>query len=426
MSDAFESVIGYEEIKTELRRLCDILKDTEKYRKLGVHIPSGLLLQGEPGTGKTTMARCFIEESGRKCFTCRKTKSSGKFLEEIVGTFADAGEEAPSIVFLDDIDKFTDKEGRDIDAEEFVTIQSCMDEIRDRDVFVIATANEFYKLPNSLCRSGRFGKVIPVGTPTGKDAEDIVRYYLSGKAVAEDIDIRAISRMLNGQSCATLEEVVNEAGILAGYQGKDIIGMDDMLEAILNEIFDAPKSPAADNSFAASGRVAYHEAGHIVIAELFDPGSVTVASIRNRANGKGTGGFAVIYPNGGITERADIIESNIIRSLGGKAATEIVYGTFDPGCNDDLHKAFRLAGNIVDDFCAYGFDKWETHCEPSDNTDRKELAVAAELDRAYAKAKTLLIENRSFLDALAKALAEKDTIIAKDIEEIRAACEKAA
>ena len=159
--DYFSEIIGYENIKNELRIIRDMLINPGIYQKMGAKMEKALLLYGNPGTGKTTMAECLIKSTGRKAFTCRKKASDGSFVDELVKVFAKAKEKAPSIVFLDDMDKYSDKNLKDSEnAEEFVTIQACLDEIKDDDVFVIATVNEKRRLPDSLLRPGRFGKSI--------------------------------------------------------------------------------------------------------------------------------------------------------------------------------------------------------------------------------------------------------------------------
>ena len=162
---AFDKVIGYESIKKELIRFCDVLKNPERYRKLGVTIPSGILLEGEPGIGKTLMVNCFIEESGCRSFTIRKGKPNGDFVNEICETFRKAKEEASAIVFLDDMDKFANEDEDHRDAEEYVAVQSCIDECKGSGVFVLATVNTRYCLPDSLIRVGRFDRVIEMLRP---------------------------------------------------------------------------------------------------------------------------------------------------------------------------------------------------------------------------------------------------------------------
>ena len=171
---AFQPVIGYESIKRELYRICDIMLNRSFYEKLGVSVPRGLLLSGAPGLGKTLMANCFINASGRKTFVCRKDKPDGDFVNHIKSIFEKAVENAPSIVFLDDMDKFANGDEYHRNSEEFVTVQSCIDDTKGKDVFVLATINDRDSIPSSLLRAGRFDNRIEVEAHVGEDAEKIV------------------------------------------------------------------------------------------------------------------------------------------------------------------------------------------------------------------------------------------------------------
>lgn len=165
---AFDKVIGYEKEKEELIQLCDMAKHAEKYAALGVSLPRGVLLHGVPGVGKTLMASALVEEMGRKCFTLRKDKSIKDFVDEIGKTFVSAKEAAPSVIFLDDLDKFaSDSDSRN--PEELIAVQSGIDEVKSCDVFVVATANEIRELPSSLRRPGRFDRILQImsAQPTG-------------------------------------------------------------------------------------------------------------------------------------------------------------------------------------------------------------------------------------------------------------------
>ena len=205
---AFDKIIGYELIKEELRQLADCLKNTNKYRMRGVSIPRGLLLEGDPGVGKTSMTMCLIAESGRKAFTCRKDTHDGDFVEHIREIFEQAEENAPSIVVLDDMDKFANAEGRNCYAEEYVTVQSCIDMIKGKDIFVIATANDTSRVPVSLIRHGRFDVKLKIERPDYADTERIISHYLSNKP-GVDADARIIAEILSGRTSATLETVIN-------------------------------------------------------------------------------------------------------------------------------------------------------------------------------------------------------------------------
>ncbi|MGI6569576.1 MAG: AAA family ATPase [Caldicoprobacterales bacterium] len=178
----------------------------------------GLLLHGEPGVGKSLMAMSFIKESGRNSYIIRRNKHDGDFINEIKGVFSKAAQNAPSIILLDDMDKFVVE---DKSKEEYVAVQACIDEVSSLDVYVIATANSIRDIPRSLLRAGRFDRKIRVYPPRGNDAEKIIRHYLESKSIISDVNFDDIAKMLIGRSCAELETIINEAAIYAGYERKE-------------------------------------------------------------------------------------------------------------------------------------------------------------------------------------------------------------
>ena len=270
----FDMIIGYGAVKKELKQIADTLKNREYYEKLGVSAPRGLLLHGEPGVGKSLMAAAIIEASGRKAFVCRKDQPNGDFVKNIKETFDKAMEETPSIVLLDDMDKFANGDERHPDAEEYVTVQSCIDNAKSKDVFVIATVNNIYNLPRSLRRAGRFDRIIEVMEPQGNDALEIIRHYLQNKNVASDVDPKLIAHIMDGRSCAELETVVNAAGMYAGFERAEAITMEHLLDACLRIVFEVPtKAEDGDDNICCaklldanceSSQIVYHEAGHAV------------------------------------------------------------------------------------------------------------------------------------------------------------------
>ncbi len=412
----FDKVVGYEDIKAELIRICDVVKNPEKYARLGVQMPRGIMLWGKPGLGKTLMAKCFIEESGCKTFIIRKEKPDGEMVNEIRDVFNKAKAEGRTIVFLDDLDKFANEDNQHPDAEEYVAVQACIDSCKDSEVFVLATANDKWCLPGSLLRSGRFDKVIEIECPNGEDAVKVVNHYLSQKKSMGEVDAVLIARILEGHSCADLEMVVNEAGIFAGFEGRDVISQQDILRAAMRLLFEGPEH-IADTDFEYSKNIAIHEAGHVVIAEVFYPGSVNLVSICKYESSHG--GYVSYQKINEYAKTSDVLEKVVMRSLGGKAAIEVVCGQVCVGCTDDVGDAFRLVSKLVDDFCAYGFETF-TYGQSSEwlLANNNQL-VAKEVNRYYQQAKRVLIENREFLDKLAGALMEKKTLLQKDIKEIR-------
>lgn len=420
----FEPVIGYKSIKNEMIKICDIMRNSEFYSKLGVSVPNGLLLSGDPGLGKTLMANCFIKASGRKAFTCRKDKPDGDFVNHIKTTFDEAVKNAPSIVFLDDLDKYANGDRYHRNSEEFVTVQSCIDDAKNKDVFVLATINDEDAIPESLLRAGRFDNRIEVNSPKGEDAEKIVEHYIKRKNFVSDVDVKTITRLLNGASCAELETVINQAGVYAGFNRKDKIEMDDIVKACLRIIYKAPEKEQAHSPEVLKA-VAYHEAGHAVIAEVLEPGSVNFVSVRS--HGGNAGGFTNYYQPEEYWIKKQYMENRVTVILGGKAATETVFGETDVGANSDLHRAFDIALRFVDDYCSNGFDRWIQDNQSSQGTsERRDMQLAFEMENFYKKAKKILIDNREFLDKLAQALMNKDVLTSVEIEAIKATCKMVA
>lgn len=426
----FDMIIGYSAIKRELRQIADILNNRDAYDKLGVSAPRGLLLYGAPGVGKSLMATAIIEESGRKTFVCRKDQPNGDFVKEIKSTFDKAIANAPSIVYLDDMDKFANGDERHPDAEEYVTIQSCIDETKDKSVFVLATANNISCLPRSLCRSGRFDRVIEVGFPHGDDAVKIIAHYLSNKKFVKDVDARTIARIMDGHSCADLEKVINEAGLYAGYKRAEYITMDHFIEACMRTIFNVPPynddcdnedyyTSLSDSSNIVS-QIVYHEAGHAVVSEVLCPESITLISAYNRDGA--SGGFTNYYNDKSYTPLY-WKQSRIIAYLGGMAAIEQKFGIFDSGCSKDLDQAFSFTKDLVVNKCIRGL---HLHCNGYDDSlylkSEQEQAVSAEVEKFYRKAKEIIALNYEFFEKVAVTLAQKRLLTTADIQKIKAEC----
>lgn len=418
MKDHFDEVIGYEDIKRELRVICDRLNNPEIYRKMGARSNNGLMLIGEPGTGKTTMAKCLIRSTDRKAYVCRKKASDGEFVKQIADTFELARKNAPSVILLDDLDKFSDEE-TERDAEEFVTVQSCIDEIRDEDVFVIATVNNHHKLPYSLYRPGRLGKRINVHIPKAEEAEAIVKYYLDKIEICDDLDEVSIARMLDHESCATLENVISCAAVKAAYNRQEKVTMQNIVDACLDLVFGAPES-SRRLSGETLKKVAYHEAAHATVAEYLAPGSVSIISLRVTENGKF--GF-VRYQRSDEKDSIDpkYYEGRIKISLAGKAATEMVFGETDLGVQSDIHNAFDRAKRLADDYCSLGFQSWlddDINDYVAENRNRTMTMI---MEKNYLEVKKILADNRALLDRIASELMQRTTLIYSDVQEIKKA-----
>lgn len=414
MKDFFEEIIGYEDVKNQLRQIIDMLRNKEKYEKMGARRINGILLDGEPGTGKTTMANCFIKATGRESFIVRKKKSDGKFLDEISNAFEEAASKAPSIILLDDLDKFAEKDGGE-DAEEFVTVQACIDDIRDKDVFVIATVNSVTSMPDSLLRDGRLGLKIVINTPLKNEAEAIISHYLSKTVAASDLDAKSIARMMDGGSCATLETIISLAAMKAAYNNQEKIEMKNIVEVCLDDFFHAAEIDISISEDTLK-EVAYHEAGHALAAEILDPDSVSIVSMRRDRSSYL--GFVSYSRRSRCEYTFEYIEKLMQISLAGKAATEIVFGVSDMGANNDLHKAFDHAETLVDDTCSFGFGNWIQDHHDAVAVENRNREMASLVERNYIAVKKLLIENRELLDKFAKALLEKTTLIYSDVQKL--------
>ncbi len=421
---SFDKIIGYENEKKELERIADMLKNPKHYEKLGAKLQKGLLLDGNPGTGKTLMASALIEASGRKAFICRKDKPNGSFVEHIVEMFEEAKKNAPSIILLDDMDKFANEDENHKNAEEYVTLQTCIDSVRDIDVFVIATTNDIHTLPDSLIRAGRFDQIIRIDRPDFYDAVQIIKHYLEDKQIMSDIDPDYIAKLMCRRSCATIESIINQAATIAGFERRDKIALSDFIEAASSTVFrrsgfECCKKDIAlsdENSFLAE--IVYHEAGHVVTNERLVPESVTLAAIGDRS------GYTSNFP--GLTEddvRED--EIRIITLLGGIAAVELVYGRKGFGGARDLSEAQRQLDWFLRDFGKYGLGFIscpERRASSEHILENREIATSALMESYYEKTKKIIALNREFLEKIAHELAEKKVLTTYDIQRIKSQC----
>ena len=400
-------------------RLCD-----DSYRRMGLFIPRGLLFKGAPGVGKTLMTMCLVEESGRKAFICRKDAADGDFMEHIRDMFEAAEENVPSIVVLDDMDKFADAEGRNRYAEEYVTVQSCIDRVKGKDIFVIATANDIARVPESLIRHGRFDISLEIEPPDLSDTEQIIGHYLSKKPKV-DADTRIVSEILSGKTNATLETVINEAGILALYEGGNTITTEHIIKATLRTIYhvkipaDMSNLPKIDLSkYHHDSETIYHEAGHAVISELLNP--ETVALIATFCEDK-EGSFLKRIKRSKHHEITGEID-DILISLAGKAAVEVRYGTPGVGGRLDCRSAYFALKELFVHEAVYGFDLIGgvvSRVDSDIDIYRQHQAIAHRVAEYYHQAKKLLTEHRELLDGIAEELSEKRYLISDDIRRIK-------
>jgi cell division protease FtsH len=398
----FEEIIGYENIKYELNRIIDYLNNKEKYDKIGARKPDNVILYGEPGLGKTKTAKLFINALNRSKYIINKNKTNGEFLEYLKKTINDASKNAPSVILFDDLDKYSNNDDAHTYTDEFILIQSLMDENSDKDIYYIATANDMLKLPKSLLRTKRLGLELEFNSPTLEDSKKIIKHYLENKKICQEIDYDLLSKMLVDKSCADLENIMNEAAINAAYDNREKISMQDIVKAILKELYSAPASfePKTPKQLQT---IAIHEAGHVVVQEYLEPGSTNFVSIEDNI-----GGITNVCINSDYWSDITYMENRVLSILGGKAATEIVFNKTDVGVNMDMTRARQIVKRFYDDYCMKGF--------LTDQDEEKE--ICNKLNEYYIKAKEIIFNNKDKVYNIANELLAKKTLLNNEIKEI--------
>lgn len=428
----FSEVIGYESVKKELIRHCDVLKNFENYKKLGISKPNGLLVYGEPGLGKTLMCTTLCKATGLQYYIVRKSKGSDNLIDELNEAFEKASNNQPSIVYLDDMDKFSNTDSDYTNTEEFIAIQTLIDSVKDKDVFVVATANDILCFPESLLRSGRFDSGIRVSSPSLEDSVGIINHYLGDKGInLTSSQISDVAKMLKGYSCADLEKVVNDAGIACVFDGRNKVSFDDIVNACMRMLYDSPEltSPVValngssssaksalreskdiKNKKAYELRTAYHEAGHAIVSEFFDRGSVGLITIK-RHYGDISGLIAKYTSYEKANMNVEEVSHGIAISLAGKAAIEVKFNETDTGCSSDVEHAYRIALFLCDNVASDGYGPYIAGqsyggCSDKLNTQH-DIAVEQRLKNAHWIAKQILEANKELMDKLVEVLLKK-------------------
>lgn len=409
-----QKVIGYEATKNILRQILDILSHQSIYEARGAAIPHGLLMVSEPGLGKSLMAGAFMEKSGRSCTVFRKNSDGESFLDALREAFLHARQSAPSVLLLEDINLYADSPAPY--GPQWATLQSGIDDARDADVFVIATANTISCIPQSLLRPGRFDYLINLEPPKGATAELIAAHYLKDKPLDNDVMISdVVKAMGTTTSCAALETVMNIASISSCYRGAEKIGKADLADAILQTVYQLKKDDGEKNPDIE--RIALHEAAHAVVADVLKPGSVSLVTLRK--NGR-TQGMTQYYCDKEISTEADFLNL-AIKSLAGKAGVEMVCGHFDMGASEDIQAAAGYVRQWIESFGGIGFSG--IVCDQRAASEmllaQNEKLAAAKLEELYRTAQAILRDNHAFLLAVQKALLERETLLGSDIAAIR-------
>ena len=440
----FSDVAGSVEEKEELQEIVDFLKNPKKYQQLGAKIPKGVLLYGAPGTGKTLLARAVAGEAGVKFFYI----SGSDFVEMLVGVgasrvrslFSDAKKEAPSVVFIDEIDAVGRKRGAGLGGgqdEREQTLNQILVEMDGFDVnsnvIVMAATNRVDVLDPALLRPGRFDRRIMVNMPDADEREAILKIHARKKPLAKDVDLHEVALSTVGFTGADLENLLNEAALMTARHNKKEITMQEITDATFR-VQMGPQKNSKKLSDKVKRLTAYHEAGHAVVlratSEFEKVDRVTIIPA-GRA-----GGFTAYKPiedTDFYTEK--MLLDTIKMALGGRAAEEIFLGEVSTGASSDLQTCNNIAKNMIKRYglskkfrnMVFGDENEEVFLgysmgQVQSYSDQTAAAIDEEIkyiiDSCYEETKRILMEKKAVVEGLAKRLIEKLTVDGPDFEKI--------
>ena len=440
----FKDVAGADEEKEELQEIVEFLRDPDKYLKLGAHIPKGVLLVGPPGTGKTLLAKAVAGEAGVKFLSI----SGSDFVEMYVGVgasrvrdlFVQAKKDAPAIVFIDEIDAVGRQRGSGLGGghdEREQTLNQLLVEMdgfgSNEGVVVLAATNRVDILDPALLRPGRFDRQVYVGLPDIKGREEILQVHAKNKPLAEDVDLKQIARGTAGFTGADLENLLNEAALLAGRRSESFITMKDLQESII-KVIAGPEKHSRVIPERERRLTAYHEAGHAVVMHAL-PDLDPVHQITIVPRGE-AGGMTIYLPD---EDRSYLSRSymldRIAGLLGGRAAEQLVLGDISTGASNDISRATQLARKMVG---TYGmseqlgnvaFDaghdevfigKSMAQTRPYSEKTAAEMdgEIRRIMDDAYARCTAILEQYRPQLVEVAEYLLANETMTAEEFEKV--------
>ena len=443
INTTFDDVAGLKEEKEEVEELVDFLKDPAKYTRLGARIPKGVILVGPPGTGKTLLAKAIAGEAGVPFFSI----SGSDFVEMFVGVgasrvrdlFEEAKQNAPCIVFIDEIDAVARRRGTGMGGghdEREQTLNQLLVEMDgfgvNEGIIVMAATNRVDILDQAIMRPGRFDRKVYVGRPDVKGREEILKVHAANKALAEDVDLKQVAQSTVGFTGADLENLLNEAAILAAGEDRAYILQEDIKKSFIKVgIGKEKKSRVVSDK--EKKITAYHEAGHAILFHVLpDVGPVYTVSII--PTGASAAGYTMpIDENDDMFNTKGKMTQNIIVSLGGRVAEELIFDDVTTGASNDIKQATQMAKNMV---TKYGFSKAIGMVHYGDDDEEvfigRDLAhtkgfsdatakaiddeVKKIIDECYEKAVKILKENEQILHKCANLLIENERIGREDFE----------
>ena len=440
----FDDVAGVDEEKEELEEIVEFLKNPKKYTDMGARIPKGVLLVGQPGTGKTLLAKAVAGEAGVPFFII----SGSDFVEMFVGVgasrvrdlFEQAKRNAPCIIFIDEIDAVGRQRGAGLGGghdEREQTLNQLLVEMdgfsANEGVIVLAATNRPDVLDKALLRAGRFDRQIVVGAPDVKAREQILEVHSKKKRLADDVDLRIIAKNTSGFAGADLENVLNEAALLAARRNKTEIGMQEIEDAMV-KVTMGPEKKTKVRSDHEKKLVAYHEAGHAVVSK-FLPTQDPVHEISIVPRGM-AGGYTMYRPTEDKSFMSKTaMEEQIISLLGGRVAEALILNDISTGASNDIERASQIARSMVTVYgmssrlgaIMYGQGQGEVFLgrdlAQTKNYSEETAAIIDEevkaiIDRAYNTAKEILAANIDKLHIVAGILLEKEKIDGEEFDRV--------
>jgi cell division protease FtsH len=419
----FADVAGYKEVKEEVQTAVDILKNGKKYSDKGASMPKGMILYGEPGTGKTLIAQAIAGEAGVPFFST----TGADFIEKFVGVgaqrvrslFEEAKKKAPCIIFIDEIDAIGGQRSEQSNSEQVQTINALLTHLdgfsTDSGIFVIATTNRLETLDPALIRTGRFDLHVKVPLPyTAEERVEIMNVHAKGKEFAEDVNFLNLAKQWIGFSGADIKGVFNQSAIIAVTEGKDVIDLACLDEATNKKILKGhfKKGVQKDRNSDELKLVAYHEAGHAVVGKLLETG-MDVSKVTILASTTGAGGVTFFSPTKMGLLTISEMESRVKVSYAGRIAELLLFGDeklVTTGASGDIEQA---TANIKEMVSVYGMNKNIGMLNLDIlGVDKSELFKhSVELSkRLYDETETFMRENWHLVEKVALALLEKETI----------------